>query len=98
MLKIEIPYHDDGTHYYEGIRHLKWPVFLDSAFQSEREHSALARFDIITANPFTTIISNDGVISIEGKDAGSSNYKGNPLELLQLLMEKYKCYIFSESP
>lgn len=91
MLKIEIPYYDDGTHYYEGIRHLKWPVFLDSAFQSGREHSALARFDIITANPFTTIISNDGVISIEGKDAGSSNYKGNPLELLQLLMEKYKC-------
>ena len=46
MLKIEIPYHDDGTHYYEGIRHLKWPVFLDSAFQSGREHSALARFDL----------------------------------------------------
>jgi para-aminobenzoate synthetase component I len=91
MLKIEIPYNADSTFYYERIRHLKWPVFLDSAFQKGREQNELARFDIITANPFTTLITDNSITTIDNNSIGVSTSQDNPLELLHQIMNNYKC-------
>ena len=51
MLKIEIPYNADGTFYYERIRHLKWPVFLDSAFQKGRNKTSLRDLILLPLTP-----------------------------------------------
>ena len=36
---VEIPYINDSSFYYEKIRHLKWPVFLDSSYQKDMPQS-----------------------------------------------------------
>ncbi len=55
MLIEEITYYSDSSYYFEKIKHLEWPVFLDSCYQKDRPQSKYARFDIVAANPFIKI-------------------------------------------
>ena len=68
MRQIKIPYHSDSSYYYERIRHLDWPVFIDSCFQPERPKNPLVRYDLLTGQPFKKIIEKDGCSVLLSKD------------------------------
>ncbi len=55
MLKHSIPYHADSTRLFERIAHLPWPIFLDSG----QPLSEYGRFDILVAQPFVTLSSDE---------------------------------------
>jgi para-aminobenzoate synthetase component I len=88
MIKEELIYYSDSSIYFEKIKHLEWPVFLDSCYQKDKPQSKFARFDIITANPFVKIRSNKGVTHVLDKD-GDHQYKKSSLDILDNLMAKY---------
>lgn len=68
MRQIKIPYHSDSSYYYERIRHLDWPVFIDSCFQPERPKNPLVRYDLLTGQPFKKIIEKDGCSVLLSRD------------------------------
>ena len=55
MLKHAIPYCDDSSRLFERIAHLPWPMFLDSG----QPKSEYGRFDILVAQPFVTVTSDE---------------------------------------
>ena len=88
MLIKELFYCSNSSIYFDKIKHLEWPVFLDSCFQSDKPKSEYARFDIIAANPFVKIRAKNGVTSVVDKD-GQHQYKKPSLDVLIDLMDDY---------
>ena len=88
MLIEEITYYSDSSYYFEKIKHLEWPVFLDSCYQKDKPQSKYARFDIVSANPFVKIrVKND--VTIVANSDGDRQYKNPPLDVLSDLMDHY---------
>lgn len=56
-----LPYTPDSTYWFEKIRQLPWPVFLDSNCSTLSQN---ARYDILTANPVKTFLTRLGITSI----------------------------------
>ncbi|GAB1266260.1 aminodeoxychorismate synthase component I [Aurantivibrio infirmus] len=52
---IEIPFYKNGQHYFNLIKHLPYPVWLDSG----RPKAEFGRFDIITARPSKLFVSSN---------------------------------------
>lgn len=71
----EIPYTPDSTPYFSRVRHLPWPVWLDSAGRG--------RFDIIAALPITTLVTRDGETRIHHQSGTETTTDQNPLQVLQ---------------
>ena len=88
MLIKEITYYSDSSYYFEKIKHLEWPVFLDSCYQKDKPQSKYARFDIVSANPFVKIRVKNDVTIVVNSD-GDRQYKKLPLEVLSDLMDHY---------
>ncbi len=88
MIKEELFYYSDSSVYFEKIKHLDWPVFLDSCYQKDKPKSQYARFDIVSANPFVKIKSVDGVTTVSDENGHHENKKPS-LDVLSALMEKY---------
>lgn len=55
MLKHALPYASDSSALFERIAHLPWPMFLDSG----KPQSEYGRYDILVAQPFATIVSDE---------------------------------------
>jgi len=89
MLIEELSYYSDSSYYFEKIKHLEWPVFLDSCYQKDKLQSKYARFDIISANPFIKITAKSGVTSVSDSN-GTHKYKHPSLDVLSSLMEQYQ--------
>jgi para-aminobenzoate synthetase component I len=60
----EFPYRPDSGPLFEGLVRRPWPVFLDSG----RPSSIQGRYDILTADPRTTLVTRAGRTEI--RDAG----------------------------
>ena len=88
MQIAEIPYFEDSSCYYETVRHLKWPVFLDSSYQGDKPKSPIARFDIIAAEPFIRCVSDATGVYVEDQ-SGRKKVEKFPLDLLKEIMAKY---------
>ena len=88
MIKKELPYYSDSSIYFEKIKHLEWPVFLDSCYQKDKPQSKYARFDIVAANPFIKIRAKNGVTTVSDRD-GHFQHKQPSLEVLSDLMDQY---------
>jgi len=89
MLIEELSYYSDSSYYFEKIKYLEWPVFLDSCYQKDKPQSKYARFDIIAANPFIKITAKSGVTSVSKKN-GNYQHKQPPLDVLSDLMSHYQ--------
>jgi para-aminobenzoate synthetase component 1 len=63
-LIAELPYHEDTVSLFETIADEPWAVFLDSG----RHLPGHSRFDILAANPETTVITRGKVTEIRGRD------------------------------
>jgi para-aminobenzoate synthetase component I len=85
---VEIPYINDSSFYYEKIRHLRWPVFLDSSYQKDRAKSEIARYDIIAAEPFIRVTSGKSGTYIEDSEGRRLQNK-IPIKIIEEIMEKY---------
>ena len=81
----EIPYLEDSSVYYEKIRHLKWPVFIDSAYQKDKSDSEIARYDIIAADPFIRITSDTSGVYVED-ESGRKTWNKAPLKIIEEIM------------
>ncbi len=88
MLIEEVTYYSDSSYYFEKIKHLEWPVFLDSCYQKDKPQSEYARFDIIAANPFIKIRAENGFTTVLSED-GAQQYKKPSLDVLSNLMDHY---------
>jgi para-aminobenzoate synthetase component 1 len=76
----EIPYAVDSALLFEKIADMHWPVFLDSGGSNRR-----GRFDLLAANPFTTLVTRTGETTIT--QAGESHTsKEDPFTLLRQAM------------
>lgn len=58
LRKRSLPYHNDGTHYFEQVSPFSYPVFFDSNAASSN-----GRFDIISAAPCALLTSGTDVES-----------------------------------
>ena len=97
MIIKELTYNSDSPIYFEKIKHLEWPVFLDSCYQKEKPKSEYARFDIIAAEPFIKIRTKNGLTIVSDED-GDHQYDQNSLEILSDLMDKYNPQIEKNIP
>ena len=82
-LYAQLPYYKDSSHYFEAVRHLKWPVFLDSA----NVHADNARFDIIAADPFITLVSDSNTTTINYQDGQLKQSADDPFALLRAVLK-----------
>lgn len=72
-----LPYRKDSSYYFEAIRSLSWPIWLDSG----KPGQSLGRYDIISAQPVKKMIADSqGVRCIE---ADSTRSYTSPWEMLR---------------
>jgi para-aminobenzoate synthetase component 1 len=74
----EIPYRPDSTLLFDALLHRAWPVFLDSG----RPHSGQGRYDILTADPHTVLVTRGQRTEIRSP-VGSRFSLADPFALLQ---------------
>ncbi len=76
-LRTELPYREDSAALFEAVADLPWAVFFDSG----RHFLTQSRYDIIAAEPHTTLVTRGKLTEIRGEAAELS--RGDPLELLR---------------
>jgi para-aminobenzoate synthetase component 1 len=74
-----LPYRDDPSVFYQQIRDLPWPVWLDSGFP----YSGGGRYDIIAADPYVTLWVKNGCFYRQATGERAEQLTGDPLEHLQ---------------
>lgn len=84
-LYTQLPYLADSAAYFEAIRHLAWPVFLDSANLNNHD----GRYDIIAADPFITLQCQGLITTVQQQNGSIKAYQTDPFEVLQNYLEKY---------
>lgn len=82
----DLPYLPDSAMYFEQIRDLPWPVMLDSAGLTEHN----GRFDIICADPFISLQTQDQQTQISFRDAALQDSNDDPFALLAGQLAKFK--------
>lgn len=73
----EIPYIPESSHLFEAIAARPWAMFLDSG-----QPTATGRWDILTADPFITLVTRNGITEIRDA-AGLSVSSADPFSLLR---------------
>ncbi|HEC59535.1 hypothetical protein LCGC14_1926780 [marine sediment metagenome] len=95
LLCTELPYLADSALYFEAIRTMPWPVFLDSSHSVSSNDS---RYDIQTAAPFITLVTTgeNTLIKHHNKDAVLSS--DDPFVLLQNILGEFKPHQYADLP
>ena len=93
-LYAELPYHQDSSLYFEAVRDKNWPVLLDSANSDQ----ANSRFDIITADPFITLVSTEDNTIIDYQNGEQLQSSGEPFQLLQSILQEFQQQIDVDLP
>ncbi len=76
-LRIELPYREDSAALFESIADQPWAVFLDSG----QHHLAQSRYDILSAEPYLTLVTRGKLTEVRGTQLELS--REDPLELLR---------------
>ena len=84
-LSVELPYQPDSSHYFELLRDLPWPVFLDSSQRNTQND----RYDILAADPLVTLTSTDDGTLIQDRSGNETLSQTDPFFLLQQQLQKY---------
>ena len=77
FLRTELPYRADSATLFEAIADLPWAVFLDSG----RHHLTQSRYDVIAAEPHTTLVTRGKMTEIRTDVVELS--REDPLTLLR---------------
>ena len=81
MLRTELPYRADSAALFETVADLPWAVFLDSG----GHHLTQSRYDIIAAEPHTTLVTRGKLTEIRSDAIALS--REDPLVLLRQYLE-----------
>ena len=81
MLRTELPYRADSAALFETVADLPWAVFLDSG----GHHLTQSRYDIIAAEPHTTLVTRGKLTEIRSDAIELS--REDPLVLLRQHLE-----------
>ncbi|OYY50872.1 MAG: aminodeoxychorismate synthase, component I [Methylophilaceae bacterium 17-44-8] len=61
LIQHSLPYHHDSAMLFARIKHLRWPMFLDSAqmlnVNTQKPSSQFGRYDILVADPAITFVT-----------------------------------------
>lgn len=79
-----LPYQADSSHYFELVRHLPWPIFLDSTQNTTQDN----RYDIIAAAPFITLSCQGTKTVIKHGTGEQATSELDPFYLLQQQLKK----------
>ena len=93
-LCVELPYQSDSSLYFEALRDLPWPVFLDSSQRSTQD----SRYDILTADPFITLVTTDDGTTIQHRQESGTLSQLDPFLLLQQQLDNYPRKISTDLP
>lgn len=74
-----VPYHSDSSRWFNALRHLPNPIWLDSG----RPHSLYGRYDIIAAAPATLLTATGQITRISHLDGRVTESTENPFQLVQ---------------
>ena len=85
-LYIELSYQLDSAYYFESVRNLPWPIFLDSANTNHK----IGRYDIIAADPFITLETLDSDTDIRFRNGDRELSTKDPFDLLQHILKPFK--------
>ncbi len=77
LLRAELPYRPDSAALFDAVADLPWAVFLDSG----GHHLTQSRYDIIAAQPHTTLVTRGKLTEIRGDTLELS--RDDPLALLR---------------
>jgi para-aminobenzoate synthetase component 1 len=77
-LRTELPYFCDSAALFESVADLPWAVFLDSG----SHHLTQSRYDVIAAQPHTTLVTRGNLTEIRSDSLELS--RDDPLELVRL--------------
>ena len=77
FLRTELPYRADSATLFEAVADLPWAVFLDSGLH----HLTQSRYDVIAAEPHTTLVTRGKLTEIRGDAVELS--REDPLTLLR---------------
>ena len=77
----ELPYHPDSALLFEHLADRPWALFLDSG----RPRSEQGRYDILTADPYLTLVTRGGLTEICGPDRRQLS-RDDPFALLRELL------------
>ncbi len=89
----ELPYTQDSARLFARVAHDPWAIFLDGG----QTGSADSRYDVIAARPFVTVVTQEGVTTIEGAE-GRQESAADPFLLLKQLMQRYPDRLAHELP
>ena len=84
-LCVELPYLADSSHYFELVRDLPWPVFLDSAQRNTQSD----RYDILAADPLITLTTTDNTTILHDRIGNKTFSTTDPFLLLQQQLHNY---------
>ena len=79
---VELPYLSDSSIYFEAVRCLSWPIFLDSA----NTNYAIGRYDIIAADPFIKLETLGTKTDIHFRNGKKLLSTDDPFDLLQQIL------------
>ncbi|MBK1673172.1 aminodeoxychorismate synthase, component I [Ectothiorhodospira shaposhnikovii] len=75
-----LPYPEDSARLFETLHEEPWAVFLDSA----RHGQARGRFDIITADPYLTLVTDGDLTRVRNREGEQLEITGaDPFEVLR---------------
>ena len=77
FLRTELPYRTDSATLFEAVADLPWAVFLDSGLH----HLTQSRYDVIAAEPHTTLVTRGKLTEI--RNDGVELSREDPLTLLR---------------
>jgi para-aminobenzoate synthetase component 1 len=77
LLRTELPYFENSAALFEAVADRPWAVFLDSG----RHDLGQSRYDIIAAEPFTTLVTRGNLTEVRGEVTELS--REDPLVLLR---------------
>jgi para-aminobenzoate synthetase component 1 len=80
---LRLPYRPDSSALYNALRGLSWPIWLDSGFP----RSGSGRFDIITADPYATLVHDRSGLRLSHTGGRVQlGRSGDPLDALRELV------------
>ncbi len=85
MLQHTLDYHADSARIFEKVAHEEWAVFLDSG----KPLGQYGRFDIISARPFITIVTQDGVTTVTQAGRQTQYVRHDPFDVLKSVLSNY---------
>jgi len=94
-LCTELPYLADSSLYFEAIRTMPWPVYLDS---SSSTRSSDSRYDIQTAAPFITLVTTGENTLVKHHNKAAVLSSEDPFTLLQNILREFKPHQHADLP